>query len=113
MHAHGTVLNGVSQRGRGRRGVIMHQYRVVANGGGGASHAHATVSNGDGERGGTGDRGEEERGGGVLIMHGRSRTTIESRIPATPDRSTSANNRPGRGSGGGGGSGSVSECARV
>ena len=41
--------------------------------------------------------GGRESGGGVLIiMHGRSRTIIDPRIPTMPGRSTTGFNRPGR-----------------
>ena len=35
-------------------------------------------------------------GGGTQIMHGRSRMTIDPRIPAMPGRSTSGFHQPGR-----------------
>ena len=41
--------------------------------------------------------GEEEGGeGGTQFVHGRSRTTIDPRIPTMPGRSTSAFHQPGR-----------------
>ena len=66
MHAHGTVLNGVSQRGRGRRGVIMHQYRVVANGGGGRVMRTLRCQMEMGNVGGRGTEGRRRGGGGFL-----------------------------------------------
>ena len=53
-------------------------------------------------------RGDGGGGGCVLtVMHGRSRMTIDPRIPSMPGRSTSGFHRPGRHryipSGGGGG----------
>ena len=41
-------------------------------------------------------KGGVEGGGVLIIMHGRSRMTIDPRIPTMPGRSTSGFRRPGR-----------------
>ena len=84
-------------RGRGCGGILPHSAHNHVQVQGHATHRRASALRAVASQSGhesliTGMGG----GGGACVMHGRSRMTVDPRIPTVPGQSTSGFHRPGR-----------------